>query len=108
MFDIFELLLKHNTHNKSTVINIASANIDKLGIIPVLSVFEKMNDDEGAYQYLNEVIDSSYDKQVYTSFIEKAMATENYFDVDRIFKNRWDLIDGLRTKKSIYSKKWDN
>lgn len=51
VLDTFELLLRQTAQNKSTVINIAAANTKKLGVIPVLTIFENLEDNEGAFDY---------------------------------------------------------
>jgi len=35
------------------------------------------------------------------------MLTENWSDVEYVFRSRFDLCDGLRAKKIIFSRKWD-
>jgi len=62
VLDTFELLLRHSHQNKSTVINIAAANTKKLGIIPVLTVFERLDDQESAFSFLEAVLPESTDK----------------------------------------------
>jgi hypothetical protein len=61
VLDTFELLLKQTAQNKSTVINIAAANTKKLGVIPVLTIFENLEDNDGAFDFLTTVLPWTYD-----------------------------------------------
>jgi hypothetical protein len=36
------------------------------------------------------------------------MLTENWTDVEYVFRSKYDLCDGLRAKKIIFSRKWEN
>lgn len=35
------------------------------------------------------------------------MITENWTDVEEVFRAKADLIDGLRAKKTIFGQKWE-
>ena len=92
------------------VLKIAEKNINKLGIIPVLNVFENLKDDETCYNFLFDVLDQNEvnDIQVISKYVEYCLKTSNFDDALQIVKNKTDLCDVLKIKKMLFSRNWDN
>lgn len=58
-----------------------------------IKVFESVGAFEGIYGFLRGILPSTQDKDIHFKFIESAVKTNNFLDVENVIKDKRDCYD---------------
>ncbi|KAI9650266.1 Clathrin heavy chain [Ciborinia camelliae] len=86
--DCLDAMLKVNIRqNLAAVVQIAVKYSDLLGPVRLIDLFEKYKTAEGLFHYLGSIVNLSEDQDVNFKYIESAVKTKHFSEVERICRD---------------------
>eukprot|EP00033_Pygsuia_biforma_P002851 GCRY01003145.1.p1 GENE.GCRY01003145.1~~GCRY01003145.1.p1 ORF type:complete len:1173 (+),score=154.15 GCRY01003145.1:458-3520(+) len=73
--------------NSEIALNVCTRHYERIGISPILDLFERFCDDDFMYKFLHNIVDFSQDSEVHFKFIVQATKLKQFKEVERICKD---------------------
>lgn len=90
------------------MVQVFTQNHQKLTIPSCIKVFESAGAYEGTFHFLRGVLPNTQDKEVHFKFIEAAVKTNNFQEVENIIKDKKESYDPIQVKDFLKELKMAN